>query len=1022
MKMHIKNHWYYYVMISFILVVVTICSLFYVKAQTTSYYDTSNAPEFYGLTKAIVQKDYNFDITSAHLRIFAKDFEDGDLTDKIQVISNNVDTSVIGNYEVIYQITDSHNNTTSITVPVEVVDNGEGNYYERTVYSLPSVDHMNATGPRGNNMDRQITGLMLRANAKINVKKVSGPNVVGVSFADSSVSQKNTTINENWQEISLPKVNTLFVKTPYKATEPIVIAIQVPEGEDVIEMPYYHYKDNEIEFRAYWDSIVGESVGLIENQSVSFYILPIDKGGFRGFSSLDEGLEFFDKVMTEYDELLGLKYDPTNLWDQNVKTKYFMIGAGANNGNLAYYTTDAVVWAGSNTPTSNAFSVGWATLHEIAHGYQGGGLKEDSGMGLLEVSNNILGYYVQTKSELTPLFGGSNWLGEIADIEDAINQKRLKGTKFRNLGASEKLYVLVNLIDLYDYKEAYAAVASKVRELEYKGQSSAYNLAEKYTIAFHELYGVNVASYFEAWGENISQKVKKLVKDDKNVFMLNDITTDDLATQIKNELGKDGKYSLVTQDEIAHYNLQGTLKLKIQIQDINDLIGKEIILTNNGEKYSYKIAGSELNITLPIGAYEVTLPVPKKNIYSYSPYHSIQVISGKTTEYSFSYQLNEENNLIYDTELNLAGQMGNFAKISFTKDNIIINTYNAYTHGYFDSYAKIEILDLNDQVVFSREYPGKAYMQAALDQIPYQIGYKLVVTHTEGSGNRFTILHTLTGVTPTNLTKVNGVNTYIIGQYGLYQTEESYENYKSRIDEYANKLLKEMTAEELANKNECSIEKGILLASIYKLKAEDQPEYLEKYRYIYNGSSPKLLTDTLTLKVGDTVNLYQTLKATDVEDGEFTLNNTNFSFDDFSTEQAGIYSIHYMIQDLDFNKSYGTLTITVENNIPSDEENNTPNIPDNSNSSENISNSTENPMDQANSSNNNNTESNNTSSNNSQEENVDKIETSDKEENIDQKDVIENSEKETEKNSFSSSAKIIFIILIVIIGIFIIIS
>ena len=55
----------------------------------------------------------------------ATDKEDGDLTSKIEVTENTVDTKKIGEYKVTYNVTDSANNTTTKTIKVEVVEKEE---------------------------------------------------------------------------------------------------------------------------------------------------------------------------------------------------------------------------------------------------------------------------------------------------------------------------------------------------------------------------------------------------------------------------------------------------------------------------------------------------------------------------------------------------------------------------------------------------------------------------------------------------------------------------------------------------------------------------------------------------------------------------------------------------------------------------------------------------------------------------------------------------------------------------------
>lgn len=876
-----------------------------------SYYSETGAPIFYGMTKAIIQKDTSFDLTDAHLRIFARDFEDGDLTDKIVIVSNNVNTSQIGDYEVVYKVTDSHKNVAQITVPISVVDNNDGSYYERTIYTLPNVNHMGVTGPRGNSMDRQITGLMLNPNATIRMKMISGPSAYAQRF-NGSGNYKDYKLTKEYQNITLDTVSTILIGTPYNVSDKVVVAINVPEGEDVVEVPYYHYKDNEDAFRTYWNSFTqGTSVGVIENQSVMFYLTVFDKDNFKNFGTLDKGLEVFDQIMTEYDELLGYEYNAKDPWNQNVKTKYFIKGAGANNGALAYYSTGMVVWAGSQTPTGNAFSLGWATLHEIAHGYQGGGLKEDGGMALTEVSNNILGYYVQTKSSLKPLFNGANWLGNIADIENAINNKRLNGTTFRGLGPKEKLYVLVNLLDMNgNYKEAYMTLARLTRELSYKGELNNYSLADRYTLTLYELYGVNVASYFESWGEKISPKVKEKIKNGKTASMLKDVISDEtLITQIKNDLGINN-YSLVTPDMLDKYKLTSDVKIHINIDDINNLLDKELVFSNGNVNKKFKISGKDINITLPIGDYNLFLPVPKENIYEYDKNKLIKITNNTVNEYTLDYSASHKATLANDTVISLSGQVGEFARLTFDKDNIYVNCTGAFTHVSFGgmAYGRIQIYDLNNKIVFDKSYMGNVYTSRSADIIPYKLGYKIVVTHLEGQSTRYTLKHSITGENINYLTKVKGDNTYYIGAYGLYQTVESYDNFKNRIDNYAEEIIEKINKEQTFNKESFSEEKRILLLSIMDLKEEDKEIYLQKYLTLYNGNAPKLSNNEITVSSLENINFYQLLKGIDDEDDEFTLNEGNATFSNIM-KNGDTYYVNYSLIDKDKNISKGTLTI-----------------------------------------------------------------------------------------------------------------
>lgn len=109
--------------------------------EYVSFYSESNAPIFYGATKITIDKNVvdAFDPLDARFRIFAKDFEDGDLTPSIQCTSNNVIANVEGEYAVKYKVNDSHGNSTEISDPVIVNAEENGVFkIERTIYTMPS--------------------------------------------------------------------------------------------------------------------------------------------------------------------------------------------------------------------------------------------------------------------------------------------------------------------------------------------------------------------------------------------------------------------------------------------------------------------------------------------------------------------------------------------------------------------------------------------------------------------------------------------------------------------------------------------------------------------------------------------------------------------------------------------------------------------------------------------------------------------------------------------------------------------
>lgn len=896
-------------------------------ASSSSYYSSENKPEFYGLTKTIIQKGDLFSPNDSKFRIFARDFEDGDLTNSIIVTKNNVNSNEIGSYEVSYEVADSDNNKTTLNVIVEVIDNiNEGRYYERKLYSLPSVENMILAGTnRGNNHDRQILGLYLEKNAEISIKKISGAKDLTLTYLNNdSKTEENFTITNNYIDISFLHDGVPFIKTVYEE-ESVVIGIK-ENNSKVHSLPYYHYGDNEVSFFQNWNQLM-DSYAVLESEDLTVLVSYHDKDKLINyykncFNSLNSFFAYWHKVINQYDEYLGLSYNPSNPIDQNVKTKYF-IKANKNGAGSAYYAWDHV---GINSKSvASFFEMNWGGLHEVGHGYQGS-LKNDLEQG--EVSNNILGYYVQKNKELNPY--SLNWLGDISKIEDNYQKIRLSGKSYYELDVAGRLYFAVELLNFKNPKETYAEI-NKIWRRSIQNKQNITTI-DAYVLAFYNLYKINIVPYFDTWQINVSENIKEKVSTGSIPTILYDAVKDKTQT-IKLNLNKAGKYSLVSNQELKKYNLTGNLNLTLKIDNISELKGKKIVIKNETYQREIKIESTTTILNnIPVGCYQIILPVPKNNIYEYEKYNYIVVSNNETSNLQLSYK-NSDIDLTNDSVIELRG-LGDqlFADINFKNQTLVITSYGLTPHSYFDSwYAKIIIYDTNNQVVFNKEYIGNQNYSKEINNISYQEGYKIIIYHKEANG-RLIIRSSILGEINSHLATVrNEANTYIIGKYGLYQeNQDNYQNYLVKIEKYISKLKTNLTEIELANKNLKVVEKRRLLLSILKLVDDDKNKYLIKYQSIYNGSFPYLNKTKIEIYEDEILNLYQELKAIDLEDGTYNLTNANLIFDDKLLEKIlpGNYQISYQLMDSDNNITAGVIDLRVLDTLINNE-NKKPNISDN---------------------------------------------------------------------------------------------
>lgn len=125
--------------------------------------------------------------------VTATDKEDGNLTDKVEVIKNTVDTSEIGEYEVTYKVVDSYNQEITKTIKVSVVKDRDPviNASDKTIYLNEDFNELNnvtATDAEDGDLTKEIKVI----ENTVNTKEL-GEYIVIYQVTDSA---KNTTIKE----------------------------------------------------------------------------------------------------------------------------------------------------------------------------------------------------------------------------------------------------------------------------------------------------------------------------------------------------------------------------------------------------------------------------------------------------------------------------------------------------------------------------------------------------------------------------------------------------------------------------------------------------------------------------------------------------------------------------------------------------------------------------------------------------------------------------------------------------------
>lgn len=563
------------------------------EAAAASDFDAYREPFLSGPVQTWVYQGEEFDYENSRNQIFADDQEDGDLTKSI-IQKGFVDTSELGDQDVIYEVTDSdgHKSTLTTTVTVLAKDSNDedAKKIQRKLYTLPDASHLANVGfNRGYNHDRQNLGFWVPANKTLTVKlanpdefsgelklqflnndkyteklvKLDASGQMEMNEEGSPKTYEKVDIPGNGEEITVKNwcktqdsagnetngwqsVNSVpFITTPKNTSvQPI---IEIKWNDAFQSIPYYRYGDDEESFFASWDQ-TKDPYAIIEGDAATFLVPIIDrnsiidcpkaKGPEYQFHTIDGMLDWYAAFVKQYDAYAGLDFYADQPYNQNVRAKFF-IKANKHGAGAAYYGGEESATNGESM--DGYLHKAWLSLHEFGHGYEGAIAQQENSF--VETTNNIMGYYFEMTYrpdyDLGWLLGGkgSTYLEAYNTVGRQAEQVRKSATVFNDMTEGAKqydktLFMFVNLLDRLGPKEATSAMHTDVRKYRYENGEHRRSSDTLVDVFSHE-GGYNVIPYFDGWHIHPSDVLEDTIYDSDlpMLYYLRDLIPDDAEAE-----------------------------------------------------------------------------------------------------------------------------------------------------------------------------------------------------------------------------------------------------------------------------------------------------------------------------------------------------------------------------------------------------------------------------------------------------------------------------------------------------------
>lgn len=715
---------------------------------------------------------------------------------------------------------------------------GAQEFTSKEIFSIPEPTWIFNSGmSKGKNHDRQDLGFILSENTELRMRQTNAhfKNKLKLRLlGNDKKNEKSIEVGSNWVSIRADEPLVPFIDTPYGEVS-AQIEYEVVTSKEMKALPVYEYHGNETMFFSMWDTEDAE-YALIQGVDFQLLMPKLDKElvrNLKDFPSIDALIEYHHGIFALFNGIAG--FDGSAPENQNGANRYFLkaddSGAGA-----AYYGSD---WTANSEPTTDMWlkELSWATLHEIAHGYQAGFDGQDMYTG--EVSNNLFGvqYQYEKYGKKADDIGWLFNLGKKEEVENKLYDKLIRdGDTYHDVDVREQL-ILLTMFKQKAGNDSFTKIYQEYRKMANQSDFKDW----EYTLPnlMNRIYSENSKQDFSAALKKRGlyldefQAEKNRVAGYPAVASLADIVSENELVRARQLIDPNylinSNFELVTNEEIASLGLAGDLTIEILPSDLSNFEGLKVELKDGATIIASQPVQQKMTFkNIPNGVYH--LEFSGEQMKYYLPSENYVYVKETQNHASLSFikaeisKLADEDLIFYGFSDQWSGSLR--TNLNSREATLTLNMPKPHYLFKDELYVKVTIKSQDGKIRYEKSINGDIPERFTDDHLLLEIGDSIEIYHAEARDR-------LKG--PENLIdRGQNTNHWLVTEHGLKHlglNNNPEKDLMKKIEKLGNSLVKAEGIKPMAW--ERSMAKKQLWTAIQSLSPKDTEHYMSQYYVLF---------------------------------------------------------------------------------------------------------------------------------------------------------------------------------------------